>query len=166
MVKLETGNIKTSKWHTCVILSKYTNTISITLPEVWTINLIKYALLQNECPANSVGFKWVSSIVPRDALIKTHWHYLPVVVVATAGVVNSGGEKNDVQFEVNPYVMTHCFGKRNYLCFCIFCYYVYFGAAKSSKNIPIETEYTVEPLYKGHPRWWLFKRGVLSWGVK
>ena len=25
---------------------------------------------------------------------------------------------------------------------------------------------TVEPLYKGHPRWWPFKRGGLSWGVK
>ena len=23
--------------------------------------------------------------------------------------------------------------------------------------------YTVEPLYKGHPRWWPFKRGGLSW---
>ena len=26
--------------------------------------------------------------------------------------------------------------------------------------------YTVEPLYKGHPRWWPFKRGGLSQGVK
>ena len=25
---------------------------------------------------------------------------------------------------------------------------------------------TVEPLYKGHPNWWPFKRGGLSWGVK
>ena len=24
----------------------------------------------------------------------------------------------------------------------------------------------MEPLYKGHPRWWPFKRGGLSWGVK
>ena len=27
-------------------------------------------------------------------------------------------------------------------------------------------KYTVEPLYKGHPRWWPFKRSGLSWGVK
>ena len=25
--------------------------------------------------------------------------------------------------------------------------------------------YSVEPLFKGHPGWWLFKRGGLSWGV-
>ena len=25
---------------------------------------------------------------------------------------------------------------------------------------------TVEPLYKGHSRWWPFKRGGLSWRVK
>ena len=25
---------------------------------------------------------------------------------------------------------------------------------------------TVEPIYKGHPRWWPFKRGGLSWGVE
>ena len=26
--------------------------------------------------------------------------------------------------------------------------------------------YTVEPVYKGHPRWWPFKRGGLSWWVR
>ena len=25
---------------------------------------------------------------------------------------------------------------------------------------------TMEPLHKGHPRWWSYKRGGLSWGVK
>ena len=30
----------------------------------------------------------------------------------------------------------------------------------------IVARHTVEPLYKGHPRWWPFKRGGLSWGIK
>ena len=31
---------------------------------------------------------------------------------------------------------------------------------------PQRLPYTVQPLYKGHPIWWPFKRGGLSWGVK
>ena len=39
------------------------------------------------------------------------------------------------------------------------------GVTTSWNALVAKIRTTVEPLYKGHPKWWPFKRGGLSWGV-
>ena len=99
------------------------------------------------CNIKSVIFKLISSIFSISCQIALRWLLRPhqwwVNIASGNGLVP---EPMLTQIYMSPYGIS----RRQWVNLFSFGEY----------------GYTVEPLYKGRPRWWPFKGGGLSWGVK